>query len=291
MTTTILSGLPPAIMYRTIAKDEAGFVQKFVAADAQAKSDIAYFKANAAKFTTVDSLMKDQRALGVVLTAFGAEDQQKYPALIKKVMTQDPNTAGSVAYRTGNAAFARLGKALGQFAAPPFANKANVDALVAAYSQNRFEASEDAVSPGIAAALHFKNTITHVTSITQLMSDPKLVKVAVGGGKLPSNFSALDYDKQLQLMTKAIDLKKFANAAYTDRFVSTFLVTNSGAGPSTSGTAALTMLGAADSGVAADFLGAIYPNAGTATGDIAATFYRRNTGSMSGAITTLSLFA
>ncbi|MEI6569793.1 MAG: DUF1217 domain-containing protein [Verrucomicrobiota bacterium] len=59
------------------------------------------------------------------------------------------------------------------------------------------------ISPGIAAALHFKNTIAHVTDITQLMSDPKLVKVAVGGGKLPSNFSALDYDKQLQLMTKA----------------------------------------------------------------------------------------
>lgn len=291
MTTTILSGLPPAIMYRTISKDEAGFVRKFVAADAQAKSDIAYFKANAAKFTTVDSLMKDQRALGVVLTAFGAQDQQKYPALIKKVMTQDPNTAGSVAYRTGNAAFARLGKALGQFVSPPFANPANLTALVAAYSQNRFEASEDAVSPGISAALHFKNTITHVSNITQLMSDPKLVKVAVGGGKLPSNFSALDYDKQLQLMTKAIDLKKFSSPAYTDRFVSTFLVTNSGAGLSTSGTAALSMLSAAESGVTANFLGAIYPNAGAATGDIAATFYGSNSGSVAGTITTLSLFA
>ncbi len=291
MTTTILSGLPPAIMYRTISKDEAGFVKKFVAADPQAKSDIAYFKANAAKFTTVDSLMKDQRALGVVLIAFGAQDQQKYPALIKKVMMQDPNTAGSIAYRTGNAAFARLGKALGQFVSPPFAKPANVAALISAYSQNRFEASEDAVSPGIAAALHFKNTITNVTSITQLMSDAKLVKVAVGGGKLPSNFSALDYDKQVQLMAKAIDLKKFSNSAYTDRFVSTFLVTNSGFGPSTGSTAALSMLGAADSGVAPDFLGAIYPNAGTATRDIAATFYGKNSGGASGATSILSLFA
>jgi len=292
MTTTIVSGLPPAIMYQTISKNEAGYVGKFVAADTQATTDIAYFKANAAKFTSVDSLMKDPRGLGVVLTAFGLQDQQKYPALIKKVIEQDPNTTGSVAYRTGNSAFARLGKALGQFTTPPFASADAVSALVAAYSQNRFESSEDAVSPGIAAALHFKNTITHVTSITQLMSDPKLVKVAVGGANLPSNFSGLDYEKQVQLMTKAIDLKKFTSTGYLNHFVTSFLVTNSGATPTSGGTAALTLLGGGTTSAAPDLLGAMYPNAGTSSGDLVSTFYGLNTGGAAGnAKSTLALFA
>ena len=290
--TTILSGLAPAIMYQTIAKNEAGFVGKFVAADTQATTDIAYFKTHAARFTSADSLMKDPRALGVVLTAFGLHDQQKYPALIKKVISQDPNTAGSVAYRTGNAAFARLGKALGQFTTPPFASAANVSALVTAYAQNRFESSEDAVSPGIAAALHFKNTIANVTSITQLMSDPKLVKVAVGGGNLPSNFNALDYDKQVQLMTKAVDLKKFSNAGYVNHIVTSFLVTNSGGTISSGGTAALSLLGGGDSSAAPDFLGALYPNAGTGLADIVATVYGlKNGAAASGGDSTLALFA
>ncbi len=289
--TTILSGLPPAILYQTVAKNEAGFVGKFVTADSQATADISYFKAHAAKFTSVESLMKDPRALGVVLTAFGLQDQQKYPALIKKVMAEDPNTASSVAYRTGNAAFARLGKALGQFTTAPFASAANVSALVAAYSQNRFENSEDAVSPGIAAALHFKNTIANVTSITQLMSDPKLVKVAVGGGNLPSNFSALDYDKQVQLMTKAVDLKKFSNASYVNHFVTSFLVSNSGAGASDGGTAALSLLGGGGSAAAPDLLGALYPNAGTSSGDMVSTFYGLNTATAGGGDPTLALFA
>jgi hypothetical protein len=290
--TTILSGLAPATLYQTIAKNEPGFVGKFVAADSQATTDIAYFKANAAKFTSADRLMKDPRALGVVLTAFGLQDQQKYPALIKKVIAEDPNTASSVAYRTGNAAFARLGKALGQFTKPPFASAANVSALVAAYSQNRFESSEDAVSPGIGAALHFKNTIANVTSITQLMSDPKLVKVAVGGANLPSNFSALDYDKQVQLMTKAVDLKKFSNAGYVTHFVTNFLVNNSGTTISSGETAALSLLGGGNSTAAPDLLGALYPNAGTATGDIASTFYGLNSGAAAGlGNPTLALFA
>ena len=289
--TTILSGLAPATLYQTIARNEAGFVGKFVAADSQATSDIAYFKAHAAKFISADSLMKDPRGLGVVLTAFGLQDQQKYPALIKKVISQDPNTTSSVAYRTGSAAFARLGKALGQFTTPPFASAANVSALVAAYSQNRFESSEDAVSPGIAAALHFKNTIANVTSITQLMSDPKLVKVAVGGGNLPSNFSALDYDKQVQLMTKAVDLKKFSNAGYVNHLVTSFLVSNSGGTTSSGGTAALTLLGGGDSSAAPDLLGALYPNAGTGSGDIISTFYGLNTAVARAGDSTLALFA
>ena len=290
--TTILSGLPPATLYQTIARNEAGFVGKFVAADSQATTDIAYFKAHAAKFTSVDSLMKDSRALGVVLTAFGLQDQQKYPALIKKVISQDPNTASSVAYRTGNAAFARLGRALGQFTTPPFASAANVSALVVAYSQNRFESSEDAVSPGIGAALHFKNTIANVTSITQLMSDPKLVKVAVGGGNLPSNFNALDYNTQVQLMTKAVDLKKFSNAGYVTHFVTRFLVSNSAATVSSGGAAALSLLGGGDSTAAPNLLGALYPNAGTGSGDIASIFYGRNSGAAaSGGDPTLALFA
>lgn len=289
--TTILSGLAPAILYQTITRNEAGFVGKFVAADSQATTDIAYFKAHAASFTTIESLMKDPRALGVVLTAFSLQDQQKYPALIRKVIAQDPNTVGSIAYQTGNAAFAKLGKALGQFKTAPFASAANLSALVAAYSQNRFENSEDVVSPGIAAALHFKNTIANVTSITQLMSDPKLVKVAVGGGNLPSNFSALDYDKQVQLMTKAVDLKKFSNAGYVNHFVTSFLVTNSGGGTSSSGGAALTLLGGGSGSAAPDLLGALYPNAGAANGDIVSTAFGLNTGGTNSGDPTLALFA
>ena len=291
--TTILSGLQPVPLYQLISKNEAAYVSKYVAADAQSKNDLAYFQANAAKFTTVDSLMKDQRALGVVLTAFGVKDQQQYPALIKKVMSENPLTPSSVAYRTGNSAFARLGTAMGQWATPPFANAANVKALVAAYSQNSFETSEDNVSPGIKAALHFTNTIGSVTSIAQLMSDPLLVKVAVGGANLPSTFGTMDYGNQVALITKAIDLTKFSSAAYVQHFVTHYLVTNSTSTTgNTSGAAALTLLGGGTSATPPDPLGALYPTAGVASGDLLSTFYSLNSGSSSSSTNpTLALFA
>lgn len=291
--TTILSGLQPVPLYQLITKNEASYVSKYVAADAQSKNDLAYFQANAAKFTTVDSLMKDQRALGVVLTAFGLKDQQQYPALIKKVMSENPNTTTSVAYQTGNVSFAKLGTAMGQWTTPPFANAANVQAIVAAYSQNSFESSEDTVSPGIQAALHFTNTIGSVTSISQLMSDPLLVKVAVGGANLPSTFGTMDYGNQVALLTKAIDLTKFSSAAYVTHFVTNYLVTNStNTQANTASTAALTLLGGGSTATAADPLTSLYPNAGVASGDMLSTFYGLNSGSSSSSTDpTLALFA
>ena len=113
--TTILAGLPPVQLYQIITKDEPSYVSKYVAASPQATNDLAYFQANAAKFTTVDSLMKDTRALSVVLTAFGLQSDLNSAGLIKKVMTENPNTTTSVAYQTGNVALAKLGTAMGQW--------------------------------------------------------------------------------------------------------------------------------------------------------------------------------
>jgi len=208
-------------------------------------------------------------------------------------MTEDPLTPSSVAYRTGSTAFAKLGKAMGQWVTPPFANAANVKALVAAYSQNSFETSEDNVSPGIQAALHFTNTIGSVTSISQLMSDPLLVKVAVGGANLPSTFGTMDYGNQVALLTKAIDLTKFSSAAYVTHFVTNYLVTNStNTQANTTSTAALTLLGGGTTATAPDPLTSLYPSSGVASGDMLSTFYGLNSGSSSSSTNpTLALFA
>ena len=291
--TTILAGLPPVQLYQIITKDEPSYVSKYVAASPQATNDLAYFQANAAKFTTVDSLMKDTRALSVVLTAFGLQSDLNSAGLIKKVMTENPNTTTSVAYQTGNVALAKLGTAMGQWTTPPFASAANVQAIVAAYSQNSFESSEDSVSPGIQAALHFTNTIASVTSINQLMSDPQLVSVAAGGANLPSNFGTLDYGTQVNLMTQAIDLTKFSDPAYVQKFVTNYLVTNStNTSSSTSADAALTLLGGGTTTAAAAPLSVLYPNAGVVGGDLLSTLYGLNSSTSSSSTDpTLSLFA
>lgn len=289
--TTILSGLQPIQLYGIISRNEPGYVGKFVAADPATANNIAYFSAHAASLTSVASLMKDTRALTVLLGAYGLQADLQYPALIKQVMTEDPRTTSSLAYRTGNQAYLQLGTLLGQFKTAPFASTANINSVVAAYAQNQFEASEDIVSPGIKAALHFKSSIGSITSINALMSDSKLVAVAAGGvGLTSSAYNNLTFDQQVNIMTKNITFSKFQSANYVDQFVTKYLVLNSSTGSTTdpAATGLAILQGTAISG--SDLLGALFPTSGGTSGTILAAYYNQTNGSAASSNPLLSLF-
>lgn len=288
----LLSGLQPIPLYNVIARDEPGYVGKFVAADPTTANNIAYFKQHAASFTSVDKILKDPRALTVLLGAYGLQDKLQYPALLKKILTEDPRTNASLAFRTGNQAYLQLGTLVGQFRTPPFATAANVNKVVAAYAKNAFEGSEDIVSPGIKAALHFKSTIGSITSINALMSDAQLVAVASAGIGLSSqSFNNMSFDQQVNVLTRSIHFSKFASSNYTDQFVTKYLALNSGT--SSNGSAGATGLAVLQGGGAtgSDLIGSLFPGAAGSSGDILTAFYSQTNGTAAGSNPLLRLFA
>lgn len=261
MSVSSISSLP---IYRSVSANESARIAAFDKTDPQTRTDIAYFTKQAPTLTTPDALLKDYRSLSIVLGAFGMKANLQQKALLRKLITEDPTSKTSVAQKLANPAYLRFANAMGQFKSQPFANQANVDAVVKAIGTQNFEAAQDAQSPGMSDALYFKRSIQSLTTITQLMSDPRLLKVAQAATNMPDQFGTLDYSFQVKLLTKQVTMKNFQYSGYVDKFVSRYLAVTSTANASVADTTgALSIL--QGSGSAENILGALLPQSSGGT--------------------------
>ncbi len=218
--------LPPIPTYTMISANEGKYVAAFAKSDPQTKVDAAYFTSVAASLTTPDALLKNYRALGIVLNAFGIGSYIQDTALLKQLMTQNPNSTSSTAYRINNPTLSRFATAMGQFATPPFASTSNVAALLQAGATNSFETKKDSLAPGISNALYFSRSIGAITTIDQLMSDPKLLQVAQVATNMPSSFGTLDFATQQKLLSAQVKVSNFQKPSFVAQFVTKYLAIN-----------------------------------------------------------------
>jgi hypothetical protein len=261
MSVSSISSLP---IYRSVSANESARIAAFDKTDPQTRTDIAYFTKQAPTLITPDALLKDYRSLSIVLGAFGMKANLQQTALLRKLITEDPTSKTSVAQKLANPTYLRFANAMGQFKSQPFANQANVDAVVRAIGTQNFEAAQDAQSPGMSDALYFKRSIQSLTTITQLMSDPRLLKVAQAATNMPDQFGTLDYSFQVKLLTKQMTMKNFQNSGYIDKFVSRYLAVTSAANASVADTTgALSIL--QGSGSAGNILSALLPQSSGGT--------------------------
>jgi hypothetical protein len=234
-------------------------VKQFAGYDAATKTTIAWFQKQAPTITTPDALLKDYRSLQVVLTAFNMSSDISDTAVLKPLMTQNPADASSLASRSGNPSFQLFAKQMSTWQPPPLSNPASVAAIVNQYATANYETSQGQQDPGMKEALYFRRMIGSVKSINQLMADPVLTKVAVGGAGLPQQFGLLDYSQQVPILTKAIDLTKFTKPAYVDQFVEQYLFQNQASqSGAASATGILSLLGGSGATSGTDLLSTLF---------------------------------
>jgi hypothetical protein len=205
--------------------NETTLAAKWAKGNGQAQSDIAWFRAHAAKLTSVDALMKDYRSLKFVLNAYNVSDLLSYPALTRQLLTQDPSASSSTAQKISNAGYLAFARAFNQFKSTPFATSANIETVVSSYVTNQFEAAQNTQTPGMQNALAFDRTASQITSITQLMTNKRALTVAVAQTGIDfSTYANMSYEKQVALLTKKIKLSDFQDATKVKRMAEQYLV-------------------------------------------------------------------
>lgn len=258
--------LPPIPAFTRISANEQSYVSAFAASDPQTKSDAAYIASHAPKLTSPDALLKDYRSLSIVLGAFGISSYIADTALLKQLMTQDPTATTSTAYKLANPALSRFAAAMGQFTTSPFNSATNVNALLNAAATNNFETAQDTLSPGLADALYFKRNIGSITSIDQLMADPKLLQVAETATNMPSQFGTLDFSTQFKLISQQVKISDFSSQKFVQDFITKYLAMNqANTSTATDTTGALAIL--TGSGSSDNILSALLPQSSATSND------------------------
>jgi hypothetical protein len=212
------------------------------------QAEAARFRETAAALPDVEALLKDRRTLGVVLEAFQLEGEIDKRALLRKVMTEDPKEARSLANRLTDPRWRQLAAAFGGRSGPPLAGPALVDRLLRQAMTNRYEKSLGESNPGLREAVYFSRKAAEVTSVPQLMSDKAMLAVARGALGLPEQFGLLEYEQQRDVLTRRLDVAQLQDPKAVARIAQRYLA---GKAPAEASSPALALFGRSDAGTVA----------------------------------------
>ncbi|NSL91468.1 DUF1217 domain-containing protein [Acetobacter syzygii] len=194
------------------------------------ESGLSAFSNSASSITTASALLANSTVLQVVTGAYGLDAASNEKTLINALLTQDPTSTTSLASASGNStwqtfadAFEVWGKSGGSVSATPFTSE-KIQSIVDDYQLRQYEASKSVSDNGVGNALYFTRTMSSITSLSQLMSDPTLLKVVeTVSGYDPDQFGALDYDQQVRLLEKKVDLTKLSTSKQIQQYAEQYL--------------------------------------------------------------------
>lgn len=190
------------------------------------KRDIATFNEDIGEIKSVDDLMKNRRVLTMVLSAFQLESEIDKPAMVHKILTENPADEDSLVNRLAEPRWAKLASAMYGLNANPdfFQNQSNVNAILAGYKTNEFEKFEGENADGVREALYFKRLAGDVDALSQIMADKTLMHVVRVGLGLPESFQSLSYEQQRDRLEKQINIEDFKDPEKIEKMVQRFLV-------------------------------------------------------------------
>lgn len=194
------------------------------------QSGISAFASAAATITTASALLANSSVLQVVTGAYGVDAASNETTLVNALLTQDPTSSTSVAAASGNStwqtfadAFEVWGASGGSVSATPFTSE-KIQTIADDYELRQYESSSALSDNGVGNALYFTRTMSSITSLSQLMSDSTLLTVVeTVSGYDPDQFGALDYDQQVRLLEKKVDLTKLSTPKQIQQYAEQYL--------------------------------------------------------------------
>jgi hypothetical protein len=229
----MLPGIGAQAAMAVVDRQGAALQARFAARRDNA-SDAEGLRDRAQRMTDVDSLLKDRRALTMVLEAFQLETEIGKRAMIRRALTEDPGAQSSLVNRLADRRWRELANAFAQGRPPgQTPNEAAagtgarlrglLDRVVQNAMVNRYEKAMGEANPGMREALYFRRVASGVTNVAQLMADRALVEVARGALGLPQQFGLLSFEQQRDLLTRRLDVAQLQDPRGIARLTGRYL--------------------------------------------------------------------
>lgn len=219
----MLNGIGALAAFSIALRQGDALRERFVAR-ADNQNAIARFREQAASISDTEALLKDRRTLEFVLEAFQLESEINKTAILRRILTEPPGEATSLANKLTDQRWRQLAAAFGGREGKPLGNAALVNRIAALAMENRFEKAMGEGNAGVREALYFRRMAGNITTVPQLMSDRALTTVARGALGLPEQFSLLSYEQQRDLLTDRIDLEELRDPKVVERMAQRYLV-------------------------------------------------------------------
>lgn len=167
-----------------------------------------HFREKIGQVLTPEQLVEDRQLLEVALGAFGLSEDINNKAFIRKVLSDGTQSADSLANKLADDRYAAFSEAFGfDGAAPKTIFSGFADSILQSYSVRSFEVAVGEQQDDLRLALNAKRELEGISAGTdsedakwfRVMGNTALRTVFETALNLPSSFSQLDLDKQLDV--------------------------------------------------------------------------------------------
>lgn len=199
--------------------------------DPQTKAEIAHFNAVVAKATDLKTVLADPIAQKVFLTANGLASQVGYTALVTKALLSDPTDKKSLAAKLNKPAYNSAITTYNFFKnGLSTLKQPNVLSTIATeYAQVTWETAQDQTTPGLSAALDFRNRAATAKKADDILGDANLRKVVTGALGIPLQIAFQPITTQEKAITDHLDITKLQDPKFVENLARQFLINNQAA--------------------------------------------------------------
>ncbi len=217
-------GLDAAAAWQAFTKNPQKYIDK-VAQDKSVQKEISYFNSKAPKFTSVDDLLKDRRALQYLLNAYGLGSELKNLGRIKKILTEDPTKTDSLVNKLVDPRFKTMATSLRLDQGMTNLQRLSFrDVLQDKYVRDQLESALGSQDNTLREAAYFARNSNGISSVYNILGDSILRDVVQGAFQLPSQMAIQPVETQARVILSRVDIKKFAQSDAASKFNSTTLL-------------------------------------------------------------------
>jgi hypothetical protein len=195
-----------------------------VQADPIARREIAAFRDRIGTIGSVDALLKDQEVYSFAMKAFGMEKEIFAKAMMKRILTADPDDKKSLVNRLTDPRYREINKALGfetdgTVGRSDFGRTAWVDTLVDRYVSQRLIDGQMEQNPTVGIALDFERKAKGLTNWFKVLADPKMagfMRTALG---LPESVAQGSVDAQAKMFGQRMKIEDLQDPAIRKKLI------------------------------------------------------------------------
>jgi hypothetical protein len=160
----------PIVDYTLAVKNHDHLLAQFQKTPGYAQA-VTYYQANIGKVTSVDALLKDRKLLTVALSAFQLESEIDAKGLLRKLLSQDPTAKTSLAQQLLDPRFKQFAQAFAGLRSDGGAsvqNPNNVNTVLAGFQTNEYGkwVANTTGDPTVRQALYYQRTVQDTLDIS-----------------------------------------------------------------------------------------------------------------------------
>jgi hypothetical protein len=202
------------------------------AAKPQVSRETAYYLAHIENVKSIDDFLADDRVFAYAMKAFGLKDMAYAKAFMRKVLTEGIDKRDSFANTLSDARYREFVETFNfaRYNTTTTIFERTRQGTVDRYVRQTLEEDAGAQNEGVRLALYFERKAPSITSALGILADAALLKVVQTALGIPAATSAMDLDKQAQIISARLDVADLKDpdklASFLRRFASLWELDN-----------------------------------------------------------------